>query len=291
MTGDRPTGQRYSFVYLEPGSPIHSSPTLQRRASSFFSANYDDEAYTIVQAMRQELGARLDGGHANYAVSEWLEKARADEFIDAVTVIAHALRTADLKARSSYRSTNFQAKWVAFVERAAREENWKYEVDTQGGVHPRIDPIFAAERGALLSDLGHRRYTVAREHFEEAHRALDDRPPATGRAIREIFLANETVFKMLSPDSKSLDASEANRRLGPLLEGILEGPELFAARETTKGLIDYVNGSHQYRHAQAGAHYPSLETTVMMVSIGSAWLRWLISIDRKISPSEKTPAV
>lgn len=97
-------------------------------------------------------------------------------------------------------------------------------------------------------------------------------------------MAVEDVFKLLCPKASRFDVAEINRYLKPLLEGVVEGSERAALFLMLTGAGNYSSASHQYRHA-AGSVEPepaSVETAVLMMSVGTAILRWLIALDRAV---------
>lgn len=281
MAEERPSGRRYSFTYLDPGKPVYQSRKLQFRAGSFFSESFSSEAGAVQSHLEAELGLpMLSAGYAHNNVRKFLAESQVSDFLEAVTIIAEALRVKD-KDNKYHSDPNRAFSWVTFLQRAFLEENSIFELDRLGGVHPRIDAKFTSERVSGLKGLEPNRYLNAREHFETAHAALDEMPPATNRAIRETFLANEELFKLVCPSASRLEGSEVTRRLVPLLDSVADGAEKDALNGMLRAATHYIAASHSFRHAQGQPDLPpaSLETATLMIGSGTALLRWLIWLD------------
>lgn len=278
MSADRPVGRRYSHVYGDPGSPVYESKRLQARAGAFIKAKVGQDGPAILEALNMELGANLRYQYYGFTIDEYLRKVMTADFLEAVTVIAKAYRGLEIYAGRRAEKSN---AWISFVKRAMAEENSQFELDDEGGVHPRIDEEFTAARVSALKGLGNPRYHAARGHFEAAHAALDELPSATNRAVREIFMANEEVFKLAVPNAKRLEGGEVTSKLNPMIQRLLAGAELDAAMGMTRAVVDYITASHLYRHAQGEPEQPpvSMETATFMIGTGTALLRWLIWLD------------
>lgn len=244
-------------------------------------AKLEGDGLTVVETLNMQLGAGLRYEHYGFKLDAYLRELRTAEFLEAVTVIARAFNTVDVNSRFR---RNRRGEWVAFISTAMAEENSKFEVDEHGGVHPRIDGVFTGARTSALKGLGNARYHAARGHFETAHAALDELPPATNRAVREIFLANEEVFKLAVPNAKRLEGGEVTSKLNPVIQRLLVGPELDASMGMTRAVVHYVSASHLYRHAQGEPEQApvSMETATFMIGTGTALLRWLIWLDGRV---------
>lgn len=211
-------------------------------------------------------------------VNQFLQSASPSDFLEAITVIAGKLAEIDRRYGSKY-----SKDWVKFVSRAFSEENLAFELDHAGGVHPRVDAAFQAQKAEAIAMLGRPRYLSALGHFKDAYESLDGGQPSTNRAIREMHLAVEDVFKLVQPSSSRLDAGEIAKLKGKLRG--FSGPELDALKLMLSAAADYSNASHQYRHAP-GSEDPqpaSLDTAVFMLSQGTSILRWLVAFDQRNS--------
>jgi len=278
-SGERPHGKRYSHVYIERGEPVYESKRLQSRVGSYVKIELRDQADEIINLINRETGLKIGGGFGPSELANFLSSSSTSDFLEAITVTTWALAAYDEK---NYRyHTRKKQDWTAFVDRAMQEENSKFEIDGGGGVHPRIDAAFTSDRVAAVTGLGANRYFTAREHFEASHAALDERPPVTNRAIREIFMANEEVFKLAFSGATKLEVNELQRRAGAVLDGLVTGAERTALNGMIRAADDYIVASHSFRHAQGQPDLPpaSMETATFMIGSGTALLRWLIWLD------------
>lgn len=270
----RPVGQRYTHVYLERPSKLTDSGRLRNRVAEWFYANLSDLGGSIRADLRTELGANVPGGYDSLAVRDFLKSAEVHEFLDALTIISIVL--SDYNKR--FGGDVFR-RWHAFVNRALSETGVAFELDDRGGVHPRVDAVFLANRQSTLSGLGHPKHAEALGHFDQAYGALDGASPQTGRAIREMHLAIEAVFKQAYPQASKIDVGEINTHLKKAAVSRLSGAEL----ETTKLMLtsagNLISAGHQYRHAAGEPEPapPSMDTAVWMLSQGTSFLRWLIA--------------
>jgi len=174
--------------------------------------------------------------------------------------------------------------WIANVERIFREENLSYTINEKGEVHFAQDEEFQTNRLATVSALSGPRYRAALEHFEEGQRALDNTPPRTREAIRQTYEAVETAFRLLFPEVKLLGAGEVQKEMPKVfLEG-REGSERDCLRGNIAAFKDWVISVQGYRHGQGveKPDNPSISTTVLVVSAGASYLRWLVEEDAAI---------
>lgn len=271
----RVQGQRFTQIYLEPSETVTDSIRLRNRVGEYFYSALYRYGEAVKGAILSELGCPMKStGYAGVDVRTFLKQCELHDFLDALTVIAAALPSYEQSGRSYPRPA-----WIAFVNRAMRETNVSFELDDEGGVHPRVDAAFVANRQTAVAGLGRPKYQAALEHFEDAYSALDGGSPATGRAIREMHLAIEAVFKQAYPKASRIDVGEINSHLKAAVACRLDGPELEAAKLMLTSAGNFVSASHQYRHAagQPEPTPPSMETAIWMLSQGTAFLRWLIS--------------
>jgi hypothetical protein len=273
-TDNRPIGQRYTHVYLDKPSRVTDAPRARNRIAEFFYAEYGGRTSDALRGLlRSELGVPIGGSYSASSVRDFLKAAELHDFLDALTVIWTGLNELDKEYRDSE-----AARWVGFVNRVMSETGVSFELDNRGGVHPRVDAAFVANRQSALARLEATKFAAARAHFDEAYQALDGASPNTGHAIREMHLAIETIFKQAFPKASRIDVGEINTLLKPRAAERLTGPELEAAKLMLTSAGNFVSAGHQYRHASGEPEPapPSLEFAVWMLSQGTAFLRWLI---------------
>jgi hypothetical protein len=77
-----------------------------------------------------------------------------------------------------------------------------YEIDEKSGVHPLVDAAFQRNRQETLTSLASSRYANVDHAFLAAFKRLTVQSFDTKAAVREIFDAAESLFKlMMSPRS------------------------------------------------------------------------------------------
>jgi hypothetical protein len=225
-----------------------------------------------------ELGVRVPSSSWGYDYDEFWEDAEARDILDAITVVYRVLQI---------KGHNTRAKsWCDTIARIFREENVGYRLDEEAGVHFALDQEFEISRAATVAGLGRHRYAAASKAFQEAHSALDRDPPDGRSAIRHTFDALETVFKLsLGNKVSRLGAIEIEKHLRPIALENHSGAARNAASAFMSSFVDWVNACHHYRHAEGieQPEQPPMSVTVLAVSTGASFLRWLVELDN--SPS------
>jgi hypothetical protein len=283
--GERaPIGELYSRAYLEAGPAASDSPRLRSRVLAFHRRHLSSFNSQIRDAMHLFMGVeiRVSGiTEAHYDFRTFYEDGSLRDFRDAITLIWRVIDGSGNKRLAEL--------WAKSVDLAMREENVEYRVDERGGVHPRIDAEFEHNRTATIAALQALRYRAALDQFESAHRALDELPPNGKNAIRDTFECLETLFKLAcgEPKVQRLNSRGVEQRLKPIVLPLYatNGPAREAAGRMCDSFADWINAGHQYRHAPGEQEPmpPPLDITVLLVSAGASWIRWLAELDRKIN--------
>lgn len=209
----------------------------------------------------------------------WLAFFQECELRDLLDMVSYVAQTG-LVTNTAYRGAAKQ--WIDDVRTIFREENVRYRVDDFGVVHFSVDGEFEHNVSSALSALTASRYTAARMHFDAGQRALDNVPPQTREAIRQTYEAIETVFRLMFPEVARLNVGDVEKKLSPLVLEAVDGTE----RDCIKGVIaafkDWIVGAQGYRHGKGTENLdnPSISTAVLIVSVGAAFLRWLVEVDR-----------
>jgi hypothetical protein len=284
--GDRPTGQRFSHVYLKRGQPSPDSVRLRRRIAAYYVDNIDaDEHYDCVRLIRREL--RISGNFEYKTGTEALiVSCELRDLLDAITLISRSIAKRQGDYVHEYRERKAK-QWAEFVERTFREENVAYTVDDLGGVHYFVDAEFQRNRVAALQCLGSSPYGAALAAFEAAYAALDEVPPDTARAVRSIFEALETVAKLVdeSGNVKRLGETEVDKTLRSLCLSryAASSTERNTASIFLTSMAKWVSALQSYRHAQKvdQPNPPPLELTVALLSSGAAYVRFLVEVAGK----------
>lgn len=278
-------GERFSQVYLTTAELLEDSLRFRRRLA--IPASKISGSNGLADLIHSELGIRVPvtGGYqSHYDWERFFEKTELRDVLDSIT-LAYRLIVTNSTARQG-------AEWCKQVERIMREERTKYRVDAAGGVHFYTDAEFERQRATTLRSLEGKRYGAVRASYDASHGALDGERPNTVQALREMFSAIETLFKLMDARASRLGPSEISRHLIPILQRTFQGNELDAAKLYAKSLGEWVNAMHHYRHAQ-GVEEPAppfVDFTVALMASGGAYLRWLARIDRADQSLSEKPA-
>jgi hypothetical protein len=233
--------------------------------------------YLDVRAILQsELGVGLKSvgsATANYWPPVFASELELRDVLDAVTLIFRALRA----------SGGGHDEFRQEVRRIFEEEQVSYVVDDEGGVHLKVDQEFGRSRVSAIRALAPARYAAVRRAYEEAHSALDAHPPDGKQAIRLTFSAVECLFRLMYSDAHRLSGSDVDKYLKPAIDQQFAKERIArqAAHKLAASLKDWIDAAHFYRH-EPGAEDPAqppFQLTVLIVSQGAAFLRWLADLD------------
>lgn len=271
-------GERFSLNYLRRGGPLRDCPRARRRIYKLFEAlHWDTDDYASL--LEEELGVKVPFRGIGFDWDAYFERCELRDLLDSITVLAR-------KFRKHHRDKT----WIETIERIFREENLGYRLDRLGGVHFFLDEEFEAHRSATLQGLADSRFVSAKTAFEACHRALDATPPDARGAIRHLFDAVENVFRIVVKDSAHrLGAKEIERHLRPRVDELYAGTAQNSGGRLIVSFKEWVNSAHHYRHAPATEviEEPPLELATLAIDTGTAFLRWLISLDYQLGQAEK----
>jgi hypothetical protein len=267
-----PIGQAFTRVYMRQAVPLRDSPRVRNRLMAAFLQLDQEADIDVAEYLRLHYGLSLTGPYS-FNFRELFSTDAIADVLDAVTGIHGAWE---------HKFPRLAEQWKKFVGQALAEEGMGYRIDDECGVHLLIDQQFEANRATTVAGLGKSKYQAALTAYTNAMDALDKGTPDTLTAVREVFHANEEVFKlMLGPKVKLLGSSEIEKYLRPLLAKVYSSPDNAVANKMASAYSDWVDGMHTYRHAagKTEASPPPLDLAVLLVDQGSAHLRWLIGID------------
>ena len=277
--GGKPVGERFSQIYLEAGAALTDSERFRTRLSSLLW----DVLPTSVNAgseIQQELGVRVPYGVAGYDWYGFYANAELRDVLDSITIIWRLLK----------RSLSPEAsRWHHDVSRILREENLNYSVDERAGIHFAPDEEYARNRASTIAALSTPRYSGAEAEFNRAFEALSHDAPAPKTAIRSVFEALETVFKLVCDDQalRQLNRRNVEQRLTPLIQHLdgYDATAITVAQGLLDGFCDWIDAAHNYRHGQQteAPNDPPIGLTFHIVSTGASYLRWLVEIDQAVN--------
>jgi hypothetical protein len=286
-----PLHERFSTLYGKRGAPLQDSKRLRARCASQWKASYDTspEANTVLGRLARlldtEVGAELERPTYPFTVENFLKQCAIEDFLDALTMVYRAFSIS-----SDVFSQKTAARWLDFVERAFREENVCYRIDSKGVVHFLVDAEFDANVGSLIAALSASRFSAARDAFARAREDMAKPVPDVIDATRAVFESAESVFKVAFDTNAKLDAGEVKRTLGPFIDRKMTGLDAVAKGANARivdGFAHWVNACHPYRHGHKAerAVEPPMDVAVWLVSTGAGFIRWLATVSDEAADS------
>lgn len=290
---------RFSQIYCKSTETLKDSERFRVRLSQWLWEELDN--HSLGAAIARELGHSIQSyqnaiGTWTYDIANFIKQAAIGVALDIITVAYNLLR--DRKNYSSWGSIKAdekryfngisnQQKFLEFVNVCFKEENLCYLVSGDGIVHYSPDIEFHALKETTLKCLNDARYAAVKSEFIRAYEALDQRPPNTKNAIRSVFESLEILCKLIvNPQNQKTTLGKIfiTSALTQLLkEHYQDNTDKIATGDLTESFTSWVTAMHNYRHGQKIEipSDPPLDLTIMAVSTGAAFLRWLIGIDRE----------
>jgi hypothetical protein len=275
-------GIRFSLLYLERSTPVRDSERFRNRLSTYYDEYlrkyYGDK---IVSKIQLEIGTKI-----RYApmigpdMDRFFTKNEIRDVLDSVLLIYQVLINNDHS-----QITQAASKWKDFVARVFKEENLGYRLDSKGGVHYYVDEEFERNRFSTLNLLDSPEHGGIRAAYEDAYRYMDSTPTDNKAALRSIFEAIEILVKqMVKTDNlnKWIVVNTLKQKCLPLYN--MDEP----SQKVVSGLFDgfalWVDSLHNYRHGQPDdvPIAPTEDVSIYILSSGSAFLRWLIGMDKRL---------
>lgn len=277
-----PQGAYFSITYLTPTEPQDDSQRFRNRLAAYCSQEYGTDFLTVVaQTIQRDLGVNVKSrAYTGYDFQDFFNNAELRDVLGGITAVYRTLWREGAAGEQA---------WQQFVQTAMDEGNLNYRIDDEGGVHYRVDEEFERGRATIISILGDAKYAAVAAEVGRAYDRLTENPPATNEAIRSVFLALETLTKLMATKTKvaRLNANAIDKGLLPIVESTYaaDASERKAAVALLSGLKNWVTAGHEYRHGQEreNPREAPLEFAVAMLSSGASYLRWLAEIDRQRS--------
>lgn len=275
-----PEGRRFSLVYMRTDERLKDSERMRFRLAKVVRAmapRRNDGGVDFGRFVEAELGVgvvEVFGLTSVFDVEKVFMKAAIRDVLDMITLLAHFLSPRRVEV----------ANFVNRVRRIFAETQVGYRIDDKGGVHPAFDDSFETVRGAAIAGLGGPDHGAERGFIEDAERALMEDPIDGRQAIRCIFDAVENLFKKMYPGVTHLNSAAISGKLRPEVEAAWPGAEHQTQRSSSLKSVDsfrqWVDGAHFYRHAPGAPEpkQPSEDHTILTVSQGLSFLRWLAKI-------------
>lgn len=281
--GDVPQGQRFSLVYLRRDDQLEDSVRMRRR----LAATIEEYAFgDFSEYLSRELGLQSKYLYGQGDWTTYFSSLELSDVLDSVTVFNKYIlaRRGIGDQYDRRRAMEVAPLWLPEVRRIFAEEGVRYSVDAQGGVHLRVDEQFEVTRAATVQGMGAPRYAAALGSLEAGYKALDGVPPDGREAIRDVFGAAENVFKQTF-GAQRLAGHLIDQCLRPAVAALPWNQEALEAGDVMCGALkNWATAAHKYRHeiGRPDPHQPPLDLAVLMVSQGTAFVRWLVVVDQAV---------
>jgi hypothetical protein len=275
-----PEGEFYSRLYVDPGAPINDSPRFRSRVAAFISHELPEHfGWKVGPAIEVETGHQFVGHqYYNSNLEHFFKTASLVDVFTAITLTWRVI--VEQKMNPALREF-----WRMFIERAFKEENLKYRVDSKCGIHPLVDQEFDRNRVSVIGALADPRYAAVQHAVEAAFDQLNTVPMDGKGAARNIFEAAESLAKTITGSGSALTEPFVDRELRPLCDRLFSNdPQL----KTTAGRLlssfgKWVDAIHPYRHGHEREQPLVLpdDFAILAVSQGAGFIRWLVDVDRR----------
>ena len=175
---------------------------------------------------------------------------------------------------------------IKFVNDCFVEEGLAYIMNAQGEVRFRPDQEFERNRILTLKLLAGSDLDSVITAFNNAFYEFQTDIKNSKSALRHMFEANESLFKMLvkpEHDCTRLSAHNIEVVKNHILNDLLGQLDETAKNASAKQLESYkewIDSIHLYRHGQDSEFYdnPPVDFTILALSNGASFLRWLASM-------------
>lgn len=279
------TGRRFSHVHVTRGEPLKDGKKARFRAAQVTgehfksgTRNTSDYRTGAIKKLERELGitfgTRSTSGHFIKSFEWFFNRITILEFLDALTILV-------MERNARYRAEG--NTYLAELKRIFLEENLAYEFDDKGGIHPLVDGAFTANTNSAIAALEGERYAGTLALIENIDGHLIQNPPNYVGAIRAVFGANENLFKLIF-ETNQLNAKFAADHIGPIQQRLYDGHplQLGSNSKMLAAFKQWIDAAHFYRHEEGAESptQPSEEFSVLFISQGLGFVRWLAQIDR-----------
>lgn len=276
MSDDIPVGQPFSQAYLRPAEPLRDDQRFRRRLSALFDlvcSARSGARVGLAEFLQLRAGVMVPGG-TGYFWPDFFEENSIEDILDSIGLIFEFMKGQEAQS------------WKNGVAEIFEQQGMAYRLDDGCAVRRLVDAEFDRTRLAAVAGLGQSKFKVAKGFFDSAIESLERTPPDTAGMVRNVFLANEEVFKLMFPAVDRLVAGTVRNHFQPE-RSVSTQSAITASQEMANSFAKWVAACQQYRHApgevRAGDENPaapSLDLAIAMMSAGASYLRWLIALDR-----------
>lgn len=275
----RPVGQLFTTVYRDRGEARHDDPKFRVQLNHALWEIFSKEFFALGRYLGGHAGVTVPNSEGTmgfyYRFDDYLNECPLDELLDFLT---HVVHFAEAKGMRSYGYT-----WIDRVRAALDTHNMAYEMDKLGGMHHKVDAAFARSQELTLTCLADARFEAARANTEAAFDCLTAIHQSAKMAVVNIFMAAESVFKLVLGKGVSLTSASVGKEFRSLVQARISGCDQ-ATSQSFNALVssfaDWVDACHPYRHGQKDPNLvePPMDLAILLVTQGADLIRWLVSL-------------
>ena len=230
-----------------------------------------DLDHVVAKRAQLLLGVKIGqyGGLGSYKVEQFIESQPIGLVLSLMTLAVPLIRF-----------QNTRLEYIGLLRNIVKQENMLFDVDDQGGFHPKLDAEFARNVESAIGALDQPGLNAVKAAYEEARKKLTAGVPDYKGAVRDLFEAMETAFT-LACDGKQLTDANVENELRRIVQRRFADAD--AATQQTTGravgeLKAWAQTAHPYRHGhpEETPFTPPDALAILQFSVGSALLRWLV---------------
>lgn len=273
---NKPKGQLYSRIYLQPTETVRDSERMRMRVARAIERCIPEHrrGTDFGAVVEGELGIEI----VSFSIScpsyvSWERLVRQKLSVsDLLNVLTMLWRNVDGGDRDRFRNN---------ITRIFEEEAIGFSVDEEMGFHPAFDEEFERSRSSIVRILNSERFRHEADFIARSETALLANPPDGRAAIRAVYDAAENLFKRIT-GKQNINNTHVRKELTDLaLQDIpQDGKSNVAVMKILYAFEDWVAACHVYRHSpgEAETAQPTEAIVILMVSQGYGFVRWLADL-------------
>lgn len=275
---------KFSEFYLPPKNLLKDSERARKRIGTHLhSISFKLNNYFLGRKIKSHIGVDIPmyqslSGDYQFDFETFINTVSIIDFLDLMTIVYLTIE-----------ETQQKKDWKLFVKNCFQEEGMAYSVDDECCMRYTPDLEFEMSRDHTLAGLQDEEFRTVRKAFNLAFDDFQKNPKKNKSAIRHIFEAIEILFKKITRPKYNFDQpNETNIEKSKqyILDKIayqIDDTEKKSLPKVFESFKNWTNSMHPYRHGQNTDDYdnPSDNLTILALSQGAAYLRFLISISYK----------
>lgn len=295
---DKTLPRRFSQIYKIDTTLHADSNKFRLRLFAFINEHVNDRS--LAKEIKKTLGLEVlysGGSFGSFRIKEFIQSAEIRDVLDIITITHNLLKNnmhiVTEKRRGYFSENTLPEKFINFVNQCFKEENLHYIVEANGQVHFNPDKEFNSLKISTIRSLENKRYESVAHELSKAYENLDKGEGYRKDAMRNIFTSLEILFRLLcrNENIKNLSATPVEKQFKKIVETIYSsGTNNVIAKLKLQEFKFWVNAAHEYRHGQPieDLDEPSLELTLLVLSSGAGFIRWLVWVDQEVQKTNSS---